>query len=115
MLGAKPIKPEATLEGSTFRSTDEQMERVAPRATWKTATGKKGDVWFVDTRGFHKGGHVAEKDRLAYNAMWVSAACRHRSEYFTRPAALHLSADPQVAFAIGAAKGRRAQPAEMGM
>lgn len=114
-LGRRQIRPPAALEGSTLRTTDDQMERVVPRSDWATATGRKGDVWLVDTRGYHKGGHVAEKDRLAYNAMWVSAACRHRTEYFTRPGTLHRPPDPKLAFAIGQGGGAGSEPSGAGM
>lgn len=103
-LGERRIEPEAFLEESAWRSTDEMMAKVAPRETWVTATGEKGTVWFVDSRGFHKGGHVKEKDRLNYNCMWTSAANR-RGEYFRRSIDIGPQTDPAVAYALGIGMG----------
>jgi hypothetical protein len=99
-LGERQVRPEAFLEENTYRTTDAMMEKVAPRETWVTATGPRGTIYFVDTRGYHKGGHVKEKDRLAYNAMWTSAANK-RGEYFKRSVDIGPQADPAVAYALG--------------
>lgn len=58
------------------RSTDEQMERVAPRERWVTAVGPVGTILFADTRGYHKGGYARTRDRLLYTAMFTSPAAR---------------------------------------
>ncbi|MBI2920192.1 MAG: phytanoyl-CoA dioxygenase family protein [Planctomycetes bacterium] len=110
-LGALRVAPEACLENTTWRSTDEQMERAVTRERWVTATGERGTIWFVDTRGYHKGGHATGVDRLAYNAMWTSRANR-RAEYFTRSLAIGAQSDPAVAYALGV--GPAGAPARSG-
>lgn len=62
------------------RSTDEQMERVAPRESWLTAVGPVGTIVFADTRGYHKGGYARTRDRLVYTAMFTSLAARSTRE-----------------------------------
>lgn len=116
-LGARKIRPEAFLEETTLRSTDEQMKKVAPPETWVTATGKKGTIWFVDTRGYHKGGHVLESDRLLYNVMWTSNA-HTKGEYYARTGKIVPQTDPGAAFALDLpmvgekAPARKTQPKE---
>ncbi|MCE9582270.1 MAG: phytanoyl-CoA dioxygenase family protein [Planctomycetes bacterium] len=100
-LGRRQVKPEMFLQDSTMRSTDEQMSKVSPPANWVTATAKQGTMWFVDTRGYHKGGHVRDEDRIVYNAMWTSRA-NTRGEYFVRNGPLAPQADPGVAYALRA-------------
>lgn len=64
----------ATVDGSTPRSTDEQMADVVPRDRWRTATGPRGTVVFADTRGFHKGGHAIARERVLYVSQYLSRA-----------------------------------------
>jgi hypothetical protein len=64
---------------SAKRSTDEQMARVVPETAWFKAVGPAGTIIFADTRGFHKGGLARQKDRIMYNAMFISEAGKARS------------------------------------
>ena len=57
-------KPVELLHGR--RLSDEEVARVYPEEDWVTITGQKGTVFFADTRGFHKGGHVAAGERAMF-------------------------------------------------
>src|SRR5262245_41377331 len=100
-LGMVKTVPESRLlkEGSTFvrRSDDTQMSAALPREKWTTAVGRKGTMVFVDTRGYHKGGFVRERDRIVYTCMFNSQATSYplRRELSIPP---HM--DKAVAFAI---------------
>jgi hypothetical protein len=61
-------------DGMTTRSNDSQMAAVVPQDKWIKGIGKKGTVIFADTRGFHKGGLVRERDRTLYIAEFLSQA-----------------------------------------
>ncbi|RYD59429.1 MAG: hypothetical protein EOP56_00765 [Sphingobacteriales bacterium] len=54
------------------RSSDEDVEKIIAKKDWLTATGKEGTVILADTRGLHKGGFATHKERIMYNAMFVS-------------------------------------------
>jgi hypothetical protein len=110
-LGASKIRPEAFLENTAWRSTDEQMEKTVPRDRWVIATGERGTIWFIDTRGYHKGGHVRGKDRLLYNAMWTSAA-NPRPEAFTRDTDVGALPDEATAWMLRVPKAGWKAPAK---
>lgn len=57
------------------RTTDQMMNEIVPMENWIKATGKKGDIIFADTSGYHKGGFVQEGYRLLFTCMYVSPAC----------------------------------------
>jgi hypothetical protein len=57
-------KPRELLHGQ--RLSDADIERFYPKDTWKVITGARGTVFFADTQGFHKGGHVAEGERAMF-------------------------------------------------
>lgn len=60
-------------EDSTARRTDDpRMAAFIPENKWVKAIGPKGTIAFVDTRGYHKGGHVKDRERLLYNCRYVS-------------------------------------------
>jgi hypothetical protein len=61
-------------DGMTPRSDDSQMAAVVPADRWVKGLGKKGSIIFADTRGFHKGGLVRERDRILYIAEFLSQA-----------------------------------------
>lgn len=63
-------EPDYHLEGDTKRSTDEQMAAVVPRDQWVTCTGPRGTIVFADTKGYHKGGLVKQRDRVLYTCMF---------------------------------------------
>jgi Phytanoyl-CoA dioxygenase (PhyH) len=87
-------------ETTARRSNDDQMSVVVSKERWITAVGPKGTVVFADTRGYHKGGLVREKDRVLYNCMFTSQAST-RSEYFERKLPMPDSPDKALAFALG--------------
>lgn len=95
--------PESFKDSKTTarRSNDAQMSAVVPKDRWITAVGPKGTVVFADTRGYHKGGHVREGDRVLYNCMFTSQAST-RPEYFERELPIPDSTDNALAFALGA-------------
>lgn len=62
--GSHRAKPAELLHGR--RLTDDEVAAAYPRDGWMTITGKKGTVFFADTQGFHKGGHVAEGARAMF-------------------------------------------------
>lgn len=74
--GSVRVAPEAFKEPghSNLRSRDDQMERVAPPATWRIATGKRGTLVFVDTSGYHKGGFSTTHERNVFTCMYTSPA-----------------------------------------
>jgi hypothetical protein len=57
-------KPIALLDGR--RLTDEEVARHYPRETWEVITGPRGTLFFADTQGFHKGGHIVEGHRSIF-------------------------------------------------
>jgi hypothetical protein len=97
--GPRREEPESFLEAGVLRSTDEQMEKVYPRDTWFSAVGAGGTVVFADTRGFHKGGLVRERDRVMFVSMFTSDASQSE-ELFHRPAGMRLPPDRAAAFAL---------------
>jgi len=80
LLGSIHTEPEFHLEGTTRRTTDEQMAKIVPKDKWIVSTGKVGDIVLADTHGFHKGGQATEYERLLYTCMYTSPACDR--EYF---------------------------------
>jgi hypothetical protein len=101
--GSIKSAPESFKDSETTarRSNDAQMSAVVPKDRWIAAVGTKGTVVFADTRGYHKGGLVREKDRVLYNCMFTSQAST-RSEYFERTLPIPDSPDKALAFALGA-------------
>lgn len=66
-------RPDATtVDGRTPRSDDAQMARVVPEDRWVQAVGPVGTVVFADTRGFHKGGHATERERVLLVTQYLS-------------------------------------------
>lgn len=66
-------RPDATVvDGRTPRSDDAQMARVVPPDRWVQAVGPAGTVVFADTRGFHKGGHATERERVLLVTQYLS-------------------------------------------
>ena len=57
-------------DGPTPRSNDDQMAQVVPPARWVKGVGPKGTMIFVDTRGYHKGGHVRVRDRIVHMSLF---------------------------------------------
>jgi len=71
--GAVRRRPAATTrDGTTPRSDDAQMAAVVPPERWVTATGPRGTVVFADTRGFHKGGHATDRERVLLVTQYLS-------------------------------------------
>jgi hypothetical protein len=62
--GSHREKPRELMHGQ--RLSDEAVARYFPRDEWKTIVGGRGTVFFADTQGFHKGGHVAEGERAMF-------------------------------------------------
>ena len=77
---AHGICPQTTLVHQVERATDAQMMAVAPRDTWREATGPRGTAILADTSGWHKGGH-GTIDRLVFTAQYTTVA---ELGYFTR-------------------------------
>lgn len=98
-----PIRGEPAYElegGKVKRTTDEQMDALAPRARWRLSTGAAGTVIFADTNGYHKGGHARARDRLLYTCMFTSQASESQ-EFMVRPADFRVpNADATTAFAL---------------
>ena len=65
-------------EGGNRRTTDEMMKKVVPSENGIKAIGKKGQIIFADTHGFHKGGEVERGKRVLFTAMYVSPSCGRR-------------------------------------
>lgn len=66
-------RPDATaVDGRTRRSDDAQMARVVSPDRWVQAVGPAGTVVFADTRGFHKGGHATERERVLLVTQYLS-------------------------------------------
>ncbi len=61
-------------DGSTKRSSDDQMSAVVPPERWVKGIGPRGTMIFADTHGYHKGGLARERDRLLYVAEYTSLA-----------------------------------------
>lgn len=61
-----------TEDGATPRSDDAQMGEVVPPDRWVRATGRRGTVVLADTRGFHKGGHATERERVLLVTQYLS-------------------------------------------
>jgi hypothetical protein len=86
------------------RSDDAQMLAVLPKENWITALGPKGTVVFADTRGYHKGGLVRERDRILYTCMFNSQASSYPNLFERK--LIPPDADEAVAFAIGRSKSK---------
>jgi hypothetical protein len=101
--GALRVQPESYLEepGDPLRSTDAQMSAVVPPDRWLTATGPRGTVVLVDTRGYHKGGQARDRDRILYTATFTSQRS-YWPDQFRRTDPLPRCRDRSVAFALGA-------------
>ena len=56
------------------RSTDEQMEAVAPRSEWTLCEGGPGTVVFADTCGYHKQVKPESDERMLLVAHYVSGS-----------------------------------------
>lgn len=59
--GSHQEKPTSLLHGQ--RLSDKAVRRFYPEDAWIEITGRRGTVFFADTHGLHKGGHVAEGER----------------------------------------------------
>jgi hypothetical protein len=57
-------KPRQLLHGQ--RLSDGDVARFYPQSGWEVVTGGAGTVFFADTQGFHKGGHVARGERAMF-------------------------------------------------
>ena len=85
--GAVRARPAVTtIDGTTPRSTDEQMDAVVPTERRRTAIGPRGTVVFADTRGFHKGGHAVARERILYVCQYLSRAAGRGGVPTGRPA-----------------------------
>jgi hypothetical protein len=82
------------------RTDDAQMSAVLPRHKWLTATGAKGTVVLVDTRGYHKGGLALEHDRIVYVCMFTSTASTLLEDVFGRKLPVPADFDRAAVFAL---------------
>lgn len=104
--GAVIADPQAHLmrEGSgktiTRRTDDAQMRVIVPEERWITATGPKGTIVFVDTRGYHKGGLARQHDRIVYMCAFTSKASVLLEDLFERKLSIPSGTDKATAFAI---------------
>lgn len=57
-------KPRELLHGG--RLSDLEVASHYPPDEWRIITGAKGTMFFADTRGFHKGGHLLEGERAMF-------------------------------------------------
>jgi hypothetical protein len=62
--GSHREKPKELLHGQ--RLSDRDVARFYPESGWKLITGPRGTLFFADTQGFHKGGHVAVGERAMF-------------------------------------------------
>jgi hypothetical protein len=81
------------------RSNDDQIKSIIPRAKWLTAIGPKETIVIADTRGYHKGGHVTQKDRVVYTCAFTSKGSAF-SETWQRPDLFVSPPDKATAFAL---------------
>jgi hypothetical protein len=100
--------PEYSVEGGVKRSNDQQMAEVVEPERWFRGVGPIGTIIFADTRGYHKGGHARERDRVMYTCMFTSQASESQ-EIFERPARMILPQDKAEAFALTARGSGRNQ------
>lgn len=99
--GRRSVSPPTFSEGSHERATDESMGKVLSPSAWTEVRGPIGTVVFADTTGWHRGGWARTSDRLVYNCLFGSQACKgYRS--LRRPADLEVD-DPDTAFALNLA------------
>lgn len=59
--GSHRRKPRQLLDGQ--RLSDEDVARYYERSRWRAITGRRGTVFFADTKGFHKGSQVEDAPR----------------------------------------------------
>ena len=57
-------KPRRLLHGK--RLGDAEVAQHYPAKNWREITGPRGTVFFADTQGFHKGGHVTAGERAIF-------------------------------------------------
>ncbi len=100
-FGPTQGEPAFELEGGKVkRTTDEQMNALAPYTQWRLGTGAAGTIIFADTNGYHKGGHARERDRLLYTCMFTSQASESQ-EFMVRPADFRVpDGDAMTSFAL---------------
>jgi hypothetical protein len=74
--GTHPFGPRRDLpEGDEqARSTDEQMQSVAPESEWTFCEGRPGTVVFADTCGYHKQVKPESDERILLVAHYVSGS-----------------------------------------
>jgi hypothetical protein len=90
-------------DGNTSRSDDAQMATVVPRECWKRCLGPKGTIVFADTRGYHKGGHATQRDRILFVSMFSSRSARIVNS-FERPKQILTPKDREQAYALSIAR-----------
>lgn len=86
-------------KGDSKRSDDSQMAKVASPERWIKCSGPKGTMIFADTRGYHKGGFVQERERIMYTCTFTSQASKVK-DYYERPERILLPKDKEQAFAL---------------
>ncbi|CAN5519522.1 hypothetical protein BH18ACT1_BH18ACT1_10520 [soil metagenome] len=102
--GRRRLLPETTVEGHHLRSTDEQIEAVAPRSEWRQVTGPAGTIVLADTTGYHKGGWARTGDRLLYTCLYGSQAGVKRHRLRIGPDLRVEEHDPETVFALDLAR-----------
>ncbi len=102
--GGRRVLPQTTVEGDHLRSTDEQVEAVAPRSEWLQATGPAGTIVLADTTGYHKGGWARTGDRLLYTCLYGSQAGVKRHRLRVDPDLKVEEHDPETVFALDLAR-----------
>lgn len=70
VAGSHRDKPKDLLHGQ--RLSDADVARFYPTEKWQEITGPRGTVFFADTQGFHKGGHVVSGERAIFQVNLAS-------------------------------------------
>jgi len=65
-------KPKSFKEHKASRVIDNEMIKVLPKEKWISAIGKKGTIFFADTRGYHKGGYLKKGTRWIMQGQYIS-------------------------------------------
>tara|TARA_Y100000022_G_scaffold199821_1_gene213254 strand:+ start:2373 stop:3224 length:852 start_codon:yes stop_codon:yes gene_type:complete len=71
-LGNIKKTPKSFIENKAPRVKDEDMEKIVPRDKWVSAIGKRGTIFFADTRGYHKGGYLKKNSRWIMQGQYIS-------------------------------------------
>ena len=71
-LGKIKREPKSFKEYNASRVKDDEMIKILSREKWISAVGKRGTIFFADTKGYHKGGYLKKGTRWIMQGQYIS-------------------------------------------